>query len=330
MNRRLRTADPLTRRRSARAPFRPAVVLLIVLVVIVALSLSAYTFTDLMLANRHATQVHGKRIQARYLVESGVEKVKLYLSQDVATQAEMGGHFNNPLFFQGNVVIPDLDLQTRGGFTVLSPYYDESLGAAGLRYGLDDESTRLNLNVLLAVDSAASAAGALAEGTDASAAAALLGGTDAASLSSASSSTGRTLLLGLPGMTEDVADAILDWMDEDEEPREYGAEAEYYSGLNPPYAPRNGPLQTVEELLLVRGVTPQLLFGLDTNRNGLIDPHETSMGGNGSGRHVDDPQRDPDHLRHVWRRDDFDQWHPGSGGAGLDAPTSRSTVPSGT
>ena len=51
---------------------------------------------------------------------------------------------------------------------------------------------------------------------------------------------------------------------------------EYYSSLNPPYVPRNGPLQTVEELLLVRGVTPQLLFGLDTNRNGLIDTHEMS------------------------------------------------------
>jgi hypothetical protein len=80
--------------------------------------------------------------------------------------------------------------------------------------------------------------------------------------------------MGLPGMTEDVADAILDWMDADDEPREYGAERDYYASLSTPYAPRNGPLLTVEELLLVRGVTPQMLFGLDTNRNGLVDQHE--------------------------------------------------------
>ena len=38
---------------------------------------------------------------------------------------------------------------------------------------------------------------------------------------------------------------------------------------NPPYAPRNGPLGSIEELLLVRGVTPALLFGADLNRNGV-------------------------------------------------------------
>ncbi len=29
---------------------------------------------------------------------------------------------------------------------------------------------------------------------------------------------GRQLLMGVPGMTEDVADAILDWIDEDNDP----------------------------------------------------------------------------------------------------------------
>jgi DNA uptake protein ComE-like DNA-binding protein len=44
--------------------------------------------------------------------------------------------------------------------------------------------------------------------------------------------------------------------------------------LSPPYAPRNGALETVEELLLVRGITPDLLFGRDINRNGMVDSHE--------------------------------------------------------
>jgi hypothetical protein len=85
-------------------------------------------------------------------------------------------------------------------------------------------------------------------------------------------------------MTEDVADAILDWLDTDEQPREYGAEADYYATLDPPYGAKNGPLETVEELLLVKGVTPLLLFGSDINRNGQLDVHEMDedLGSGGS------------------------------------------------
>ena len=35
-------------------------------------------------------------------------------------------------------------------------------------------------------------------------------------------------------------------------------------------------MDSLDEILLVRGVTPQLLFGLDTNRNGILDPEETA------------------------------------------------------
>jgi hypothetical protein len=80
-------------------------------------------------------------------------------------------------------------------------------------------------------------------------------------------------------MSVEIADAILDWLDEDDEPREFGAEADYYSSLVPPYAPKNGPLETVEELLLVRGVTPLLLFGCDVNRNGMVDMDQMVLAG---------------------------------------------------
>ncbi len=91
-----------------------------------------------------------------------------------------------------------------------------------------------------------------------------------------------SLLMALPGMTEDVADAILDWLDEDDEMRPYGAESgDYYNTLATPYSAANGPLQSVEELLLVRGVTPTLLFGADVNRNGVIDPDEQQRFGIG-------------------------------------------------
>src|SRR5262249_12987180 len=83
----------------------------------------------------------------------------------------------------------------------------------------------------------------------------------------------------LPYMTEEVANAILDWIDADDQLRTNGAEDEYYQTLQPPYHCKNAPLDSLEELLLVRGVTPELLFGNDTNRNGTLDPGEDQGGG---------------------------------------------------
>ncbi|MCA9187036.1 MAG: general secretion pathway protein GspK [Planctomycetales bacterium] len=85
---------------------------------------------------------------------------------------------------------------------------------------------------------------------------------------------GREVLMQLPGMTETIADAIMDWLDDDDEPREFGAEIEYYSALPTPYEPTNGPFESVEQLMLVKGVTPQLLFGSDFNRNMMLDTNE--------------------------------------------------------
>src|SRR5204863_189714 len=64
------------------------------------------------------------------------------------------------------------------------------------------------------------------------------------------------ILMKLPNMTEEIADAIIDWIDADDNPRPNGAESATYSGMTPPYRCKNGPLDSIEELLLVRGVTP--------------------------------------------------------------------------
>ena len=84
----------------------------------------------------------------------------------------------------------------------------------------------------------------------------------------------RQRLLVLPGMTVQIADAILDWMDLDEEVSEFGAESNYYTSLRPPYRARQGRFTDLNELLLVKGVTSELLFGEDRNGNGLLDPNE--------------------------------------------------------
>ena len=89
----------------------------------------------------------------------------------------------------------------------------------------------------------------------------------------------REVLSKLPGMTPEIADAIIDWRDPDENPGTAGAESEYYQSLQPPYRCKNGPFESVEELLLVKGVTPELLYGTDVNHNGFLDEEELSAGG---------------------------------------------------
>ena len=81
-------------------------------------------------------------------------------------------------------------------------------------------------------------------------------------------------LMGLPYMEEPIADAILDWRDEDDTSNDSGAEAGYYQNLTYPYRIRNGRFKTIRELLLVKGVTEDLLYGEDGNLNGSLDYNE--------------------------------------------------------
>lgn len=81
-------------------------------------------------------------------------------------------------------------------------------------------------------------------------------------------------LMLLPYMTEDVADAILDWVDEDDDVRELGAEIGQYTSTPYPYNPRNAPFRSLLELELVLGVLPEFVRGEDWNLNGLLDMNE--------------------------------------------------------
>ncbi len=73
--------------------------------------------------------------------------------------------------------------------------------------------------------------------------------------------------LGLEGESRDtVVDSILDWRDPDDLKRLNGAENDYYRSLPKPYDCKNANLDTIEELLLVRGVTPELFYGKKGSR----------------------------------------------------------------
>jgi len=84
----------------------------------------------------------------------------------------------------------------------------------------------------------------------------------------------REQLLELPYMEEHIADAIIDWRDQDDNPSAEGVEGGYYENLPLRYPIRNGPFRTIRELLLVKDVTEDLFYGEDTNFNGQLDYNE--------------------------------------------------------
>ena len=74
------------------------------------------------------------------------------------------------------------------------------------------------------------------------------------------------MLMGLPGMTEDLAAAILDWRNP-----EGGNSAS--GGVNAGEI-KHAPFESVEELALVGGATREILYGEDANLNGVLDANE--------------------------------------------------------
>jgi type II secretory pathway component PulK len=69
-------------------------------------------------------------------------------------------------------------------------------------------------------------------------------------------------LMGLPNMVEDIADSIISWRDSNDTASGLGAVSGYYESLPFGYRSRKGPFRTLRELLLVKGVTEDLMFNV--------------------------------------------------------------------
>ncbi len=251
-------------RRTARSSRRRALVLVLVLIVVMMLALAGFTFAELMLTENKATRVHGEHLRMQQAIHSGVAQLKQFVEQPRADQEVAGGLLDNPRLFQAVPLEGEL-LDGRSGvnrlrFSVVAPA-DESSSSSRqrtVRFGVDNESGRLHLADVLRYEQQ-------------------LPG------------SGRDALLKLPGMTETVAECILDWIDSDSQPRPLGAESDYYGGLPEPYAPRNGLPDCLEELLLVKGVTREMLFGADANYNRNLEPAELSRSSAASNPTTTDP-----------------------------------------
>lgn len=227
------------------------VILPVVLLVILLVGLLGAMFSFRVHADYSSTQAIAYRYQTRLAAQAGIERVKLLL-RDHRLDQEMWYH--NPDDLHRIIVWGhDLDYSVVGTneevdelsvfrFSIVAddPVDDEDY----IRIGIMDESAKLNLNT----------------------------------------ATEEQLLTLLRFVIEDeketnakhLVDAIIDWRDADSIPHGElpDTEGEYYRILSKPYLVKNKPFESVEELLLVKGITGQILYGEDFDRNGLLTPNE--------------------------------------------------------
>src|ERR1035441_5934808 len=65
-----------------------------------------------------------------------------------------------------------------------------------------------------------------------------------------------TLMGVAPGDSTPLVNSVLDWIDPDDQTHIQGAESDHYQGLTPPYVAKNGPIDDISELLLIKGMLP--------------------------------------------------------------------------
>ena len=160
------------------------------------------------------------RLKMYYLARAGIEKavVELYKDETKDYDALNEPWANKDKFFR--------DLPFGGGFITLSYQTGSQAGQEEITlYGAMDESSKIDIN-------------------------------------NAPPEVLITLLerVGQVATEEaiDIAGAILDWRDKDVVVSPGGAEDEYYQGLSSPYKCKNGKFQIPEELLLIKGMTPEI------------------------------------------------------------------------
>lgn len=68
--------------------------------------------------------------------------------------------------------------------------------------------------------------------------------------------------------SDSILDGIIDWLDQNDLTRANGAESDYYADKKNPYKAKNGPLKTVEELNLIKGMNKNL-FNIESFINNL-------------------------------------------------------------
>jgi hypothetical protein len=220
-------------------------------VVVAILSLSAYTFAHWLTVENELSALEVRRIKARCHSESAAAMVAALVSAQQRGRRIPNLHDNAELFSgiacersePANAVDSTADdAAARGQAAVFVPIL-QSGGATSsrtsatrrpalndspsIRFGVEREAGRIHLMHWLRANPEAL----------------------------------RTALLELPRSNEALVDAVLDWLDSDSITRSAGAELREYESGPAALRPRNGAIDSLDELLLVRGMTREIWFG---------------------------------------------------------------------
>ncbi len=207
-------------------------ILLVVLWVMVVLTILGTSYFHLASLSYQTSRNILDKYQAQLLAEGVLQLALSELAQSGAV-----GHHDLSGDWSGAGKLFEAASLGEGLMQIYTADLDSEEG--GTRFGLRDESSKLNINVAT-----------------------------------------RAMLEKLPNMNRARAASILDWRDPDSEVTGGGAEQDYYAERTPPYDPRNGPFQTLGELLQVKGINPRLLYGEDVNMDGVLQTAEDDGGDN--------------------------------------------------
>jgi general secretion pathway protein K len=211
----------LVKPQTAYRKARRGIALIVVLVVVIAMTVLAAGFAYSMKVEMRLAQVSHSGDELEWIARSAVEYAKFILGQQLAIAGEPYDALNQK--WAGG---------PGGPATTNTPLQDVSLTDVQLGEGrfslqIEDLERRININV---ADPTILRQALIQIGVDAT---------------------------EIPVIT----DSILDWIDRDDDPHLSGAETDFYLRRKPAYIAKNGPLDDLSELLLIKGITPQIYWG---------------------------------------------------------------------
>lgn len=229
-----------------------AVILPVVLLVLLLLGLLVAMFAFRVNADLAATRVISYQMQTRLAAEAGIDRVRTILREsrfdvdrwfdntEELHRVLVWGPDGDEAFWGTNEEFDDGAVAFRFSIVADDATDDETY----IRFGVTDESSKLHLNRASASQLLKIVQSAAGDDPDIQA--------------------------------KEIVAAIIDWRDADGKVsgEATDTEGEYYRRLDHPYQIKNAPFDTVEELLLVKGVTARLLYGEDYDRNGLLTANE--------------------------------------------------------
>jgi len=215
-----------------------AAILIITLWILTLLSTIALSITYRGRIELKMVEAQLSRAENFYIAKAGVAEALAVLDNDNNTYDALNEKWSN---YTSNMyrINPFREISVgRGRFTVSYIYKrDMFTGYEQVFYGMQDEERKLNVN-----------------------------------------NATQDMLESLPGVTPQIAVSILAWRGDPALTEDIlMKEDTYYNKLPKPYKRKGSAIECIEELLLVRGITQKLLFGEDTNKDGVIDINENGI-----------------------------------------------------